>query len=220
MSCFIKKIFLGNIDENVHKQFVRFSKGAFSGRAALNLKKGDNIKLGGGSEFANDFVNLVSELADCRFSGIILSKEELPEFAGRDKAAVKEYAVENVNSGKIKEIKDKVYTMLLDAECPGISLRMKKKLPKPGKSGEAKIDDKFCILEADLKYWPQVRDFFMLPECKKSKIFHTYIISEIILPKGEKDFSKIREMARRKGKIVRKSEIDGQAREEEKEFEA
>lgn len=220
MSCFIKKIFLKSIDEDVHRQFIRFSKGTFSGRAALNLQKKEKIKLGGSFEFANDFVNLVSELADCRFSGIILSKEELPEFAGRDKTAIKEYVVENVNSGKIKEIKDKVYTMLLDAEGPGISLKMKKKLPKPGKSGNLKIDDKFCILEADLKYWPQLREFFMLPECKKAKISHIYIISDIILPKGEKDFAKIREIARRKGKIVRKMEVDGQARGEEIEFEA
>jgi len=220
MDCFIKKIFMNKADDNCHRQFVRFGKGTFSGRAALNLKKGDNIKLGGSFEWANDFVNLASELADCKFSGIILSKEELPEFSGREKAAVREYAVENVSSEKIKEIKDKVYTMLLDGEGQGISLKMKKKLPKPGKSGEAKIDDKFCILEADLKYWNQIKEAFMLPECRKCKINHAFIISEIAMPQGEKDFEKIRLMAKRKGKLIRKSEIDGQEKREEREFEA
>jgi len=110
--------------------------------------------------------------------------------------------------------------MMLDAEGQGISLKMKKKLPKPGKSGEAKIDDKFCILEADLKYWLKIKDFFMLPDCKKAKISHTYIIEEIVMPKGEKDFAKIREMAKRKGKLIRKEEVDGREDKKELEFEA
>jgi hypothetical protein len=97
---------------------------------------------------------------------------------------------------------------------------MKKKLPKPGKSGDAKIDDKFCVLEADLKYWPQIREAFMLPECRKCKISHTFVIEEIILPKGEQDFAKMRELAKRKGRIIRKMEADGQQNSEEKNFEA
>ena len=41
------------------------------------------------------------------------------------------------------------------------------------------IDDKFCQLEADLKFWPQIKEAFMLPECKKAKISHTFLIEEI-----------------------------------------
>lgn len=224
MSCFIKKIWQGETSEQVHRQFIRFSKGTFAGRAALNLKKADNIKLGGSFEFANDFVIFVSETVEARFSGKILSKVEIPEFGkAKPKNSVFEYLVENINSEKIKEISEQTYSMLLDAEGEGISLKMKKKLPKPGKSGDLKIDDKFCIIEADVKFLPQVRNFFMLPECKKAKISHTYIIEDIIIPekaKEEKDFAKIRELAKRKGKIIRKEEIDKQERKEEKEFEA
>ena len=209
MESFIKKIFTGKADEKCHRQFVRFGKGIFPGRAALNLQKNEKIKLRGSFEFANDFSNLVSELADCRFSGIIFSKEEISGFSGKNKAGIIQYEVENINSEKIKEISGRVYTMLLDAEGQGISLKMKKKLPKPGKSGEAKIDDKFCILEADAKYWQAIKEGFMLPECKKAKISHTYIIEDIIMPNGEKDFAKIREMSKRKGKLIRKTEIDG-----------
>ena len=220
MECFIKKIWYGKSDEQAHRQFVRFGKGTFPGRAALNLQRGEKIKLRGSFEYATDFVNLVSELEDAKFSGIILSKEELPRLTPKKKSAVLTYEVSGIDSIKIKEIAGKVYTMLLDAEGPGVSLKMKKKLPKPGKSREAKIDDKFCILEADAKYWLQIKDFFLLPECRKCKIHHTFIISEIVIPKGEKDFAKIREMAKRKGKILRKSEVDGQENQEEIEFEA
>jgi len=71
-----------------------------------------------------------------------------------------------------------------------------------------------------LKFWSQIKEAFMLPECKKAKISHTFLIEEIILPQGEKDFSKIREMTKRKGKIIRKMEIDGKESQEEKGFEA
>jgi len=39
------------------------------------------------------------------------------------------------------------------------------------------------------------------------------------MPKGEKDFAKIREMAKRKGRIFRKTLIDGKEIEKEKGFE-
>jgi hypothetical protein len=215
----MKKIWEGK-GEEVHDYFIRFSKGRFEGRAALNLQKVSKVKLKGSFEWVNDFVELVSELADIQFSGIILSKEQLDLDNEKKKTGIYQYTVENIDSEKIKEIKDKTYAMLLDAEGEDIKLKMKKKLPKPGKSSEKKVDDKFCQIEADLKYWPQVKEAFMLPECKKAKIFHTFVIDQIILPEGEKDFVKIREKAKRKGKIIRKSEIDKQEKKEEKEFEA
>ncbi len=52
---------------------------------------------------------------------------------------------------------------------------------------------------------------------------HTFIIEDIVVPdelKQEKDFAKVREMAKRKGKIIREIRIDEQIVKEEKEFEA
>jgi hypothetical protein len=219
MECFIKKIWQGK-GEEAHNYFVRFSKGKFENRAVLNLQKSEKIKLRGSYEWANDFVKIISELADVKFSGIILSKENLELENKKKKSGINEYGVSDISSEKIKELKDKAYAMLLDAESSDLSLKMKKKLPKPGKSGGGKVDDKFCQLEADLKFWPQIKEAFMLPECKKAKISHTFLIEEIILPQGEKDFAKIRELARRKGKIIRKMEIDGKESQEEKSFEA
>lgn len=222
MECFIKKIFIDRIDEQTHRQFVRFGKGTFSGRAALNLQKSTSIRLRGSFEFVNDFSLLAAELSDAKFSGIVLSKKEIPElsrFPEKKKPGIFEYDIYEINSEIIKAIQDKVYYMLLDAEAEGILLKMKKKLPKISKSGELKIDDKFCILEADLKYWEKIKDFFMLPDCKKAKISHTYIIEEIIMPENEKDFERIRELARRKGRIIRSLEIEGQKKQEERGFE-
>ncbi len=88
---------------------------------------------------------------------------------------------------------------------------MKKKLPKPGKS-EKKVDGNFCQLEADEKYSKEIKeDFFWdMPEGKKIKITHEVIVDSIISPEGEKDFAKIRELAKRKGKIIRTADIGGQ----------
>lgn len=218
MDCFIKKIFYGKGGE-AHSYFVRFGKGIFEGRAILNLMKTSKIKLKGSFEWAENFVEFASEIADLKFSGIILSKHEL-QFEGRKKGEIFQYEVEGISSKQVQEIKNKAYSMLLDAEGNGIILKIKKKLPKPGKAGEGKVDDKFCQLEMDLKYWDKVKDAFMLPECKKCRISHTFVIEDIIMPKDEKDFAKIRELAKRKGKIIRKLEVDKQSRIEEKEFEA
>jgi len=55
---------------------------------------------------------------------------------------------------------------------------------------------------------------------KEVKISHDFIINDIDIPKNEKDFVKMRENAIRKGKVVRKMDIDGKKQEKEAEFEA
>lgn len=210
---FVNNILHEKKGEREHLQFVRFSKGKFDGRAALNLQKSDKIKFRGGFEYANDFVFLVSELGNFNFSGIIMSREDLG-IPGRKKAGLFIYEVSNFNSEKIKEIKDKIYCALLDVESPDLNLKMKKKLPKPGKSGDLKIDDKFCVLESNLKHWNKIKEFFNLPEAKKVQIKYSFIIDEIILPKGETNPEKMRLNAKRKGKIEKIILIDKEEKRE------
>ena len=178
--------------------------------------KTSKVKVKGSSEYANDFVNLATSLGNVKFSGIVLSKQEIKGLNGKKKAGVYVYDFYG-NSEDVKKIADTIYYMLLDGEGEGIKLKIKKKLPKPGK-GEGKVDDKFCQLEADLKYWGQTKEVFFwdLPDCKKVKVAHEYVISEIVAPQGEKDFEKIRVLAKRKGKIIRKIVVDkgGEKKEE------
>lgn len=213
----MKKVWDGRGEES-HKYFIRFSKGVFENRGMLNVMRTKKLKLKGSFEWCNDFAELVSEIADVNFSGTILSKEELPEFSGKNTRGMFKYEVSDVSSAKVQELKDKVYFFLLNCESESISLKCKKKLPKPGKSAN-KIDDKFCSLEIDLKYWDKVKDIFMLPECKRAKIAHDVHVEEIVMPETtEKDFAKIREMAQKKGRIIKKMEIDKVESKEEKEF--
>lgn len=205
MDCFIKKIWQGNSDNAAHAQFVRFGRGTYENKAILNLQKGKTIKLKSSFEYANDIVSLVSQTSSANFSGILLTKEEIKNMEGKKKSNIFYYNF-NGNSQDIKELSEKIYFMFLDAQAPGMSLKIKKKLPRPGKTSETKIDDKFCILEADLKFWPQIKEAFFwdIPECKKAKIIHQYIIEKIVPPEDETDFEKIRLLAKRKGKIIRK----------------
>jgi hypothetical protein len=219
MECFIKKIFNGKESKEAHQQFVRFGKGLYEGRAAISFNAGTTVKIGGSFEYANDFVNLILELGNFDFSGVILSKEKL-ELTGKPKGEILKYDFQG-NSEDVKKIVDKAYFMLLNVDSSDIKLKIKGKLPKPGKSGESKIDDKFCIIEANIKYLNKIKEAFVwdVPNCKKAKIMHTYEVKDIILPKGEKDFKIIRLLAKRKGKIIRKIDCDGRTSQIEKDFE-
>ena len=72
---FIKKVFLNNIDESVHRQFIRFGKGEYGRRALLSLWKTKIVKIKGSFEWANDFVIFAAEVGDSfKVSGEVLSK--------------------------------------------------------------------------------------------------------------------------------------------------
>ena len=223
---FIKKIFENKIDDSVHKQFVRFGKGIYPGRAVVKItKQPEKIKIGTSFEMANDVVEFCSSLSsNLKCSGLVLSKEKL-DLPGEKKKTnlwIYEFSQE-LTSSQIKNLLEKGYATLLNIDAPGISLKSKKKLPKPGKSGDLKIDDKFCQLELNIKYWPQVKSEFAFDiqnDFKKALTVHTYTITDIILPKGEKDFEKLRILAKRKGKIARKITLDKQETVKERDFEA
>ncbi|MAH03488.1 hypothetical protein CMI39_01735 [Candidatus Pacearchaeota archaeon] len=219
---FIKRVFNKEIDDSVHNQLVRFGKGDYRGRAPISILKTKKIKLKGGFEFANDFVLLASELG-VKFSGFIWSKEEINGLSGGKKAGKYVYEVEDLDSSKIKELAPKVYYFLLNAEGEEIKLKIKKKLPKPGKN-ENKIDDKFCQIELDKKYFARVKDdfFWDLGDCRKAKAVHEYIIKDLVTTDigNSKDFAKMRELAKRKGKLIRTIECDGKEIKNEIDFEA
>lgn len=219
---FIKKIFQGEIDDSVHMQLMRFGKGNYKGRAPISLHKTKKVKIKGGFEFANDFVLFASEM-DIKFNGFIWSKKEIKGLSGDKKAGKYIYEVEDLDSSRVKEIAKEAYYLLLNADNEDVKLKIKKKLPKPGKS-EEKIDDKFCQLEIGIEHFDKIKeDFFWdVGDCKKVKAKHEYQITDIIKPNIEDsdDFAKIRELAKRKGKLIRTIECDGKEIKNEIEFEA
>jgi len=230
---FVKNIFDKEIDEKTHQQFTRFGKGEYKGRFPLNLRKSKKIKFKSGYEFSNDLVKLCALFGNCKISGIVTSKEDISDIMGvnniKGNSETKKgglFYVNNIDEQeitpeKLLELEKAAYFTLLDIEGDGFKIKMKKKLPKPGKN-EKKIDDKFCQLEADEKYYSKIKEYFFwdMPEAKKISIKHSIIIEQLIMPKGEKDYAKMRELAKRKGKLIRNVEIDDKTLVKEIEFEA
>lgn len=208
MESFLKKVLTNKGDEYTHRYFVRFGKGQYNRRFLISLNKvAGKIKIRASFELANDLVKFVSEInKNLKFSGNILTKDKVSGFEGKKKAGVFVYEISESGIDQFEN----AYYYLLDLNHPEIVLKIKKNLPKPGKA-EEKIDDKFCALDLDLKYLPQIKETFFwdVAECKKVKIEHDVIIEEIEFPKDEKDPVKIRELAKRVGKIVRRINFDG-----------
>ena len=97
------------------------------------------------------------------------------------------------------------------------NLKIKPKMPTSGKSGKnskegPKAD--FCKIVTNNS---ELAGSFIFenPNFQKAEVNHTYIIEKIIIPD-----SKIREMSRRRGRVVRIANIDGKEIKREIEFEA
>ncbi len=230
---FIKKIWDNETDNLVHIQFQKFSRGEFKNRALILASLSKNIyKILTTHEFANGFVRALAEkLGDkkTRVTGAIISTRDLSnEIKFKDKKqfmGVKQYLVDGEMSGKeIVEIIDKIPSsfIALSFKIDDSELKIKAKAPKsakPSSKGELNPVPDFCKLITTDK--TLVRDILFdmdIDNFKKAEINHAFLIKEIILPKNEEDPAKIRELAKRKGTIIRKVIVDGKESFKEKEF--
>ncbi len=229
---FVKKIVKGQADEAAHYQFTRFGQGEYDGRFIISLWKTKKVKIRSSFEFANDLVLTCASLGKCKGSGIVLSKKDITEILKKNniegnsetkkgglyyKNTIEE---QELTPEQLIELNKVSYFTLMDLEGADFKLKTKQKLPKPGKKAE-KVDSGFCQLETDEKNYQKIKDdfFWDLPDGRKIKTIHKVMVNEIVMPKGEKDFSKIRELAKRKGKILRKSSVDAKEINSEFDFE-
>lgn len=219
-------IFSGKSDENVHSDFIKFSRGVFENRYLIEGKKQkDKWALKTSAEFANFFVKRCLEKArgEIAVSGaIILTKDIRSEFKFpienvKSYMGIKQFLINSkIDAGKILEIMKKYprafYALSFSsADC---ELKIKAKPPKSGKpgskskgeNGEPKAD--FCSLKtSDFEI---VKDLvFDFPSFNEIKIKHTIEIRDIELPKNAKTPEETREMAIRKGIIKRFIDVDG-----------
>jgi len=230
---FIKKVVEGKTDEFMHLQFQKFSKGEFRDRAIVRVKKsGGKYTINTSAEFVNELVKAVAEKLGeqtTNVTGAVVSTNDLTgklDFKEKKQfQGVKRYLIDKEMSGKkILELLDEFPKSFfaLSFEFEENKLKIKPKAPKSGKpsskdGGVPKPD--FCkLITTDKEIG---RSFvFEKEDFKEANITHHFIITELILPEDEKDFSKIRELAKRKGKIIREAEIDGKRTTKEYEFEA
>lgn len=229
---FIKKIFLNKPDELTHLQFQKFSRGEFKNKALITAKKiGNKCTISTSAEFANELVReMAKKLSNnkTKITGAIVSthdlKSELEFKEIKQFQGVKRYLIEKDFSGEeLISLLDKFPKAFfaLSFETSDSKLKIKPKAPKSAKpkNKDEKPKADFCkLVTTDSKF---VEDFiFEKSDFKKAEIIHHFLINDLVKPKGETDFAKIRELAKRKGKIIREAEIDNKKIVQEKEFEA
>jgi hypothetical protein len=168
--------------------------------------------------------------------GVVVSTRDLTgELDFQDKKqfmGVKQYIIDKEMSGnEILELCDKVPSAFigLSFSVGDSELKIKPKAPKsakPSSKGDSVPKVDFCKLKTTDK---SIVDGLIFDEeaknFKQIEIRHNFIIEEIVISDELKreagdDFALIKEKALRKGKIVRKLNIDGKDIVKEKEFEA
>jgi len=230
MESFLKKVFDGKAnagnDELVHVQFQKFSRGEYKDKAVvLYSHSKDKYSLSTTYEYANEFVRMMAEKLDgskTMIAGVIVStrdlKSQLRYSSIKQFAGIKQYIIDGEMSGKeIIELLDKLpaaFFALSFKLSDGTELKIKAKAPisgKPSTKANAAPKADFCKFYTTNK--ELVKNFVFDSElndaAKKAEIKHIYSVRDIILPQGEKDPFKIRELAKRKGVLIRLLKIDG-----------
>lgn len=235
---FIKKIADKIFDEDVQFQFQKFSRGEFRDRAQIKAKNSKGrYTISTTYEFSNELVKDVAEkIKDKKVNvkGIIVTTSDLKgklnfnsvsQFQG-----VKKYSTDREMTGNeilktLKEFPRAFFALSFKTSDNETELKIKPKMPKSGKpsaGGEDKPKPNFCkLITNDEELGKSF--VFERPDFKEADINHYFLINDIVIPenlKKEKDFAKIRGLAKRKGKIIRIAKIDGKEIRTEMQFEA
>jgi len=243
MDSFIKKIFDINgkkeCDNLAHGQFQKFSRGEFRDKAVILYSKGkDKTTLSTSYEYANEFVRALAEQlggSKTKVTGVIVSTRDLTgqiNFTNKKQfAGVKQYVIDYEMSGdEIINLCNKFPTAFfaLSMVVGNSELKTKPKAPISGKpstkGADAPIKADFCKfyttdknLIGSFVFDSEILDNNLV---KKAEIKHVFSITDIEIPKGETDPLKMRELAKRKGKIIRTVTIDGKVTQKEANFTA
>jgi len=241
MESFLKKIFEGKAknDSLVHAQFQKFSRGEFRDKAVILYSHSkDKFSIATTYEYANEFVRVMAEKLGnnkTNITGVLVStrdlKAELKYKDIKQFAGVKQYILDGEMSGKeILDLLDKFPTSFFALSMKlgtATELKIKPKAPISGKpstkaSDEQKPKADFCKLVTN--DYSLVRKFVFDSEInesvKKAEIKHIFNVMDIEVPRGETDPAKMREMAVRKGNIIRQIKIDSRDIKKEAVFEA
>lgn len=234
MDSFIKKIFEKRSDEEVHIQFQKFSRGEFRDRALLNVNKiKDKYNIATTYEYATDMVKIMAEKIPTgqkvKVTGVVVStrdlKADLKFKSLKQFMGVKQYIIDDLMSrddllNLIKKFPNSFVG--LSFSVGDSELKVKAKAPKSAKpsTSDKPIVPDFCKLKTSDKSILNSFVFDVQQDFKKIMIKHDFLINDIEIPKNESDPAKMREMAIRKGKIVRKIDVDGKQTIKEIAFEA
>ncbi len=203
---FTDKILEDKVDEQVHKQFVRFSIGTFENRAIMKITKSkDFLKLNSSYDLMKDLTKIIGENTEkLTISGKIFYK-------GKKKEDIEE---KEVSGEELVNLCNDVEFVLLNLSFGDYFFKVGKTLPKPGKE----LKNNFCKAKLPLILLDKITSEEVK---KKLEISHTFIIDHIEVPKEyETDPALARINSIRKGKMIRKIVVDGEEKTKESLLEA
>jgi len=218
---FIKKIFIGEPDSLVHRQFIRFGKGEYD-RAYVEIRKSKTLKIKTSFEFSNDLFGLISENIDekAEVSGKLIANYDfesefnfITKFSKRGGLYTAEIKAE-LKPEELRLIYEKFKSnfLLVNVKSSKFVLKVGKTLPKPG--GKV-IKENFCSMTLPLNLIDEFA-FDFPHDFKVAKIYHKYMIDEVVVSEEYKDDpAKARVEGKRKGKIIRYLDIDSKKKERE-----
>ena len=228
----MKRIFSGNGDNDIHNEFIKFSRGVFENRYLIEGKKQkDKWNIKTGNEFANFLVRKCLEKinGEINIGGIIvytgsLGDSKIPIEKMKQFMGIKQYVIHTTaKAPDIIELMNKYPKAFyaLSFKFDDSELKIKAKVPKsakPSNKGEKEVKADFCSLKTSDK---SIIDdlFFDFPNFNEIKVRHILQITEVIIPKSIDDPVKMRELSKRKGKIIRETNVDGRIEKKETEFE-
>jgi hypothetical protein len=234
MDSFIKKIFDGKIDHIVHLQFQKFSRGEFKDRAMVKASKSkDTFSIRTTQEYANGLVRSVAEkMKDdkiVKVTGVIVSTRDLTESDVKFKnkkqfMGVKQYVIDDdFSKEQIINLCNKFPTSFLALSFANDEtiLKIKPKAPKSAKPSTSEKGPSIDFCKIKTKDTALVKEIlFDAGNFKNIEIKHIYLITDLIIPKDEKDPLKMRENTIRKGRLIREINTDGKIIKKEVLFEA
>jgi len=230
----INKIFSKITDEDVHRDFTKYSKGEFPTRYLVQAKKqATRYSIKTSAEFTKFFVRYGMEKATgpVKVKGAIIGRtdiredidfeiERIKQFAGVKQAVINT----EVDPDQILKLMDKHARAFfaLSFSIPDFDLKVKAKSPKSGKASKKKDEAPkadFCTLKTNDP--GVIKDlFFDVPDFKEIEIEHVFNITDIEIDTSIKDPREMREAAIRKGKMIRKIKADGKESSKEIDFTA
>jgi len=230
----IQKVFRKTIDEEVHSDFLKFGRGEYRDRFLLEAKKqakGWTIK--SGPEYVNYLVKTCLEKISGKVavSGIIVSTTDLSgeltfdivkvsNFQGVRKIQIDAEVEAEELLRMIEKYPRVFFALTFSGET--FMLKVKAKAPKSGKPGKESEDGpkaEFVMLKTNNE--EIVKElFFDVPEFKEVKITHTIFVDSIVYPEKIDSLkpAEIRELSKRKGRVIRKVRVDGTEKIVEAEF--
>jgi len=235
---FIKRVFEDNVDEDVHLHFQKFSKGEFRNKAQIHFRRtGEKYNITTSPEYANEMVKTVASHVQnnkVKVTGAIVSTLDLKDYVEykdiKQFQGVKRYIIDTEMTGNeiidlVNQLPKNFFALSFSTPDGNYKLKIKPKAPKSGKPGKKtaeKPKPDFCKLTTTDKtlaaeYLFEVDD---PTKVKEAEVDHTYHIDKLEIPEDAKksgDFKKMREEAKRVGKIVRDAVIDGEEKKTEKE---